>query len=135
MEALSKNWNNGIASSKKFLSRVITYRLSNLLDSKAYEVVFEGRLNTFDENEPDVVVYKRGKEIKPVMAIEVCRHNDVSPMILQAKSLMESFGLADFYIYDRDNLCWTNLRHEAKGFVISSSSFFKNVSLDQTLVS
>lgn len=134
MEALSKNWNNGISSSKKFLSRTITHRLSQLLDSKAYEVVFEGHLNTHDENEPDVVVYQRGKEIKPVMAIEVCQHSEVSPMMNKAQSLMESFGLTDFFIYDRDTLGWTNLHREAKSLIISSSSIFKNVSLNETVL-
>ena len=134
MEALSKNWNNGISSSKKFLSRTITHRLSHLLDSKAYEVVFEGHLNTHDENEPDVVVYQRGKEIKPVMAIEVCQHSEVSPMMNKAQSLMESFGLTDFFIYDRDTLGWTNLHREAKSLIISSSSIFKNVSLNETVL-
>ena len=132
METLTKRWTNNIAASKKFLSRHITHSLSHLLDRKKFDVVYEGNIKAGDENEPDVIVYDKAN-LSPLMAIEVCEHEEVGQFIHTAQNLMESSGLKEFFIYDRDQNSWTNLHRESKSFVISSSSIFKGVSLEGCL--
>lgn len=129
---LTKNWTTNIPSTKKFLSREITHRLSHLLDRNKFDVVYEGNIKAGDENEPDVIVYNK-PDLTPLMAIEVCEHKEVGGVIRIAQNLMESSGLNEFFIYDRDQSTWTNLHRENKSLVIPSSSMFKGVSLESCL--
>lgn len=133
METLAKNWQSGVPTQKKFLSRLITHRLSNLLDNKKFEVVFEGHFDAIDENEPDVIVYEKGNKVKPVMALEISYSKESDSLLSKAKEMMTNFKLENFFIYNFPKATWTNLHREANEVSVSSSSTFKDVSLSDVV--
>lgn len=109
----NKNWQSSIATTKKFLSRQITHRLSRKLDTSKFEAVYDGVLDVFNPfgEEPDVVVYKKENGIQPVVAIEICKKEDLLEMSIYARQLMIQHKLKEFFFYDVDEDCWSRLDH------------------------
>ena len=106
MITLNKNWNTGIDSNKKFLSRLMTYFISLCIDNKKFDVVFEGRLSPSDLNEPDVVIYSGDIKTTPVVAIEISKEGDLENTYSTTKQLMLTTNLDDLFIFIPESNKW-----------------------------
>lgn len=124
-----KSWISTTPSSKKYLSRVFTYKLSSRLDPGKYEVAFEIPLSKSDDSEPDVVVFDRMDNGRSVMALEICKREDIHDMLIIARDLMEKSSLLDFFLYDNESGNWYNIRKAALGYHISSNTMFAGIPL------
>ncbi|MBP9070277.1 MAG: hypothetical protein KBG47_12270 [Bacteroidia bacterium] len=106
MVTLNKNWNTGITSNKKFLSRLMTYFISLGLDNKKFDVVYEGRLSPTDFNEPDVVIYSGDIKTTPVVAIEISTEGDLPETYTNTKELAVNSSLEELFIFIPETNRW-----------------------------
>jgi len=107
-----KSWTNQrVSSTKKFLSRILTYRLSRELNHAKFEVVYEGNIDRKDlsSEQPDVLIYNSENNFAPVDAIEICDSSSVTEMKIAGKNLMERYALKEFFIFDYTLLEWHRL--------------------------
>jgi hypothetical protein len=125
----NKSWTDPeITPSKKYLSRMFTHKLSGLIDHRDYEVVFEMPFNKDTDNVPDVVVFDKRRGWSSVMAIEICRKDEVQDLLIVARDLMEKYSLLDFYLFDQDSFAWYNVKRNSLGYEIIADSAFPDVS-------
>ena len=106
MVTLNKNWNTGIASNKKFLSRLMTYFISLCIDNKKFDVVYEGRLSPTDFNEPDVVIYSGDIKTTPVVAIEISTEGELQKTYSNTKQLAVNSSLEELFIFIPETNRW-----------------------------
>ena len=114
---LNKNWNTGIDSNKKFLSRLMTYFISLCIDNKKFDVVYEGRLSPSDFNEPDVVIYSGDIKTTPVVAIEISRESDLEQTFSTTKQLAVNSALEELFIFLPETNRWLQYKRSEGTFV------------------
>ena len=132
MQTLSaKTWNDSIPSSKKYLSRLLTHRLSVQLNPEMYDVVFETPLQKDGIGEPDVVVFDKCRGFSSIMAIEICKSDEITDMLIIARELMEKYSLLDFFLLDQESDLWYNIKRGQWGYEISSNTLFMGVELNK----
>jgi hypothetical protein len=127
----NKDWTESISSTKKYLSRQLTYRLALKLNPKEYEVVFETPLIKGGVGEPDIVVFDKCRGWTSLMAIEICKADEITDMFIIARELMEKYSLLDFFLFDQDSECWYNIKRNQLGYDVSSNSQFMGIALDK----
>ena len=127
----AKTWTATTSASKKYLTREFTHRLASRLNPKIYDVLFESPLTKGGHGEPDVVVYNKCKGWSSVMAIEICRTDEITDMLIIARELMEKYFLLDFFLFDEDAGTWYNIRKNKMGYEISENTFFQGIALDK----
>ena len=116
MAILNKNWNTGIDSNKKFLSRLMTYFISLCIDNKKFDVVYEGRLSPSDFNEPDVVIYSGDIKTTPVVAIEISRESDLEQTYSTTKQLALNSALEELFIFLPETNRWLQYKRYCFSF-------------------
>jgi hypothetical protein len=127
----AKSWTSNASASKKYLSRLLTHKLSSRLNPKIYDVVFEMPLKKGDVSEPDVVVFNKCKGWASIMAIEICRTDEISDMLIIARELMDKYSLLDFFLFDQESNVWYNIKKRKMGYEITSNTFFLGIALDK----
>ncbi len=125
MVTLNKNWNTGITSNKKFLSRLMTYFISLCIDNKKFDVVYEGRLSPTDFNEPDVVIYSGDIKTTPVVAIEISTEGELPETYLNTKQIAVNSALEELFIFVPETNRWLQYK--------KSEGTFKEVTHAETL--
>ena len=108
MNTLNNSWSTPAETTKKFLSRQITHRLSRFLDRQKFEAVYEGGLDAINptQEEPDVVIYKKDGGLAPVVAVEICNKAQLPEMSRVANQLITRFRLNEFFLYTMDETRW-----------------------------
>ncbi|HRH64752.1 MAG TPA: hypothetical protein PLU53_00495 [Bacteroidia bacterium] len=108
MNTQPDSWSSPADTTKKFLSRQITHRLSRFLDRRKYEAVYEGGLDVFNSSGEvsDVVIYQKENGLLPVVAVEICNKAELSEKTGIARQLMNRFRLKEFFLYTMDEKCW-----------------------------
>jgi len=129
MDLVHKTWNVTTPPLKKLLARTITHLLSRQVDQNKFEVVYEGFLDAHNPEgeQADVVIYSKQSELKPAVAVEICSSTEELEMILLAKSLMEHYGLKEFFIYVLDTGSWKYISNDGRE---NNSSFSTLLSAD-----
>jgi hypothetical protein len=127
----AKSWSATASASKKYLSRLLTHKLSSRLNPKIYDVVFEMPLKRGGNSEPDVVVFNKCKGWTSIMAIEICRTDEISDMLIIARGLMDKYTLLDFFLFDHESKVWYNIKKRRLGYEITSNTFFLGIALDR----
>ena len=127
----AKSWNANVDSSKKYLSRMLTYELSTQLNSKEFDVLYESPLSKMAHDETDVVVFDKRRGWSSVMAIEICKSNEIDDMMIIARDLMQKYSLLDFFLLDQDADVWYNIKKSLSGYDITSNTFFMGVDLNK----
>lgn len=125
MITLNKNWNTGIKSNKKFLSRLMTYFISLCIDNKKFDVVYEGRLSPTDFNEPDVVIYSGDIKTTPVVAIEISTESELPETYSNTKQLAVNSALEELFIFIPETNRWLQYK--------KSDGTFNEVAYAETL--
>ena len=122
---LEKSWTNQrISSTRKFLSRVLTYRLSRELSHAKYDVVYEGNIDRADPSseQPDVLIYSSENNFLPLDAIEICETSSLPEMKVAGKYLVDRYNLKEFFIFDYKRSEWYRLVDGATDFTRDSYS-------------
>ncbi|HNQ60761.1 MAG TPA: hypothetical protein PKJ62_00065 [Bacteroidia bacterium] len=111
MDILNQSWADPLASTKKFFSREILYRLSKLLSPSTYEIVLEGDLDLFNKtnDQPDIVIYQRKQNFTPVIAIELSTKARFLDDSIKAMNQFNIYGLKEFLIYNLDEDQWYSI--------------------------
>ncbi len=117
MVTLNKNWNTGIDSNKKFLARLMTYFISLCIDTKKFDVVYEGRLSPSDLNEPDVVIYSGDIKTTPVVAIEISKESDLEKTYSATRQLAVNSALEELFIFLPETNRWLQYRPREGTFI------------------
>lgn len=129
MDIIHKSWKITTPPLKKLLSHTITHSLSRHLDRTKFEVVFEGFLDSENSSseQPDVVIYSKKQDFKPIIAIEVCTTEEIVEMVFLAKHLAETYQLREFFIFNYKTDQWLLIdRHGLQ----NSSSYSSFLSVD-----
>ena len=83
MESLhKKSWADSVPTSKKYLSRLLSYNLSSRINNNEYEVVFEIPLKKGEEAELDVVVFDKRQGLTSIMALEICDKEEINDLMM-----------------------------------------------------
>ena len=129
MDIVHKSWKTTTPPLKKLLSRTITHSLSRQLNKTKFEVVFEGFLDPLNASseQPDVIIYSKLENFRPVAAIEICTTEEFVEMLLLAKLLTESYKLKEFFIFNYEADQWYRLDEHG---IDKSSSVSSLLSVD-----
>ena len=108
MDIVHKSWKITTPPLKKLLSRTITHLLSRHLNKNKFEVVFEGFLDSINSSseQPDVVIYSNQDKLIPVVAIEICKSEEIIEMVLLAREIVKTYSLKEFFIFDYEASQW-----------------------------
>ena len=121
-----KNLLNKIrVSSKKYLSSIQSPVLSKHLGSDVGDWVFETHFKKNNKNESGIVGFNKCRGWCSVMAIEMCKAEDVTDLLIIARGLMEKHSLLAFFLYDHENAIGYEIKKGPWGYETSSKSFYK----------
>ena len=117
MITLNKNWNTDIDSGKKYLSRLMTYFISLCIDTKSFDVVYEGQISPDDLNEADVIIYSGEVKTKPLVAIEISKESDLEKTYANTKQLAVNSALEELFIFVPEKNRWLQYNRSEGRFV------------------
>ena len=114
MKHLLKSWLPVISGTKKFLAADLAHRLSRIIDRRKFEVVFEGfiDLHNIDSEQPDIVVYDKDENLRPVMIIEICDTAHVEASLRTIEILSNIYHIDESFVYDMENEKWFLFKKE-----------------------
>ncbi len=134
MDIIQKSWKITTPPLKKLLSRTITHRLSREINKDNFEVVYEGYLDAHNlaGEQPDVVIYTK-TDLAPVMAVEICKADELLEMVLIAKNTLDHYPLKEFFIYDYESEKWYLVNDREDSPKQTSFSNFFSLDLRETI--
>ncbi len=105
---LEKSWLPPIAGRKKFFSSAFYHKLSQELDKKRFDIVYEGYADPFDldSEQPDVVVYDKKNSINPVLLIEFCNNSNEDDVLRTIQVIREVYEAKEAYVYNFQSDRW-----------------------------
>ena len=108
MTHLEKSWLPPIAGRKKFFSSAFYHKLSQELDRKKFDIVYEGYADPFDldSEQPDVVVYDKMNSINPVLIIEFCNDCNEEDVLRTIQVIREVYEAKEAYVYNFQSDRW-----------------------------
>jgi hypothetical protein len=108
MVHLEKSWLPPIAGRKKFFSSTFYHKLSQQLDKKRFEIVYEGYADPFDldSEQPDVVVYERKSGIGPALLIEFCNDSNQEDVLKTVQVISKVYEAKEAYVYNFQSDRW-----------------------------
>src|SRR3954468_17739536 len=112
MKQLLKSWLPIISGTKKFLAADLSFRLSRKIDRRIYEVVFEGFIDSHnpESEQPDIVIYHKNDNLKPVMIIEICDRENIESTCHVIETLSMIYHIDESFVYDLENDKWYLLK-------------------------
>ncbi len=120
-----KSWIDSVVSSKKYLSRMQSPVLSKNLSFDVGDLVFEAHFKKNGKNESGVVGFNKCRGWCSILAIEMCKADDVTDLLIIARGLMEKHSLLAFFLYDHENGIGYEIKKGLWGYETSSKSFYK----------
>jgi hypothetical protein len=108
MTHLEKSWLPPIAGRKKFFSSSFYHKLSQELDKKRFDIVYEGYADPFDLNseQPDVVVYDKKNSVNPILLIEFCNDENEEDVLKTMQVMSEVYEAKEAYVYNFQSDQW-----------------------------
>ncbi|MEO5569332.1 MAG: hypothetical protein ABIT08_09145 [Bacteroidia bacterium] len=108
MVHLEKSWLPPIAGRKKFFSSTFYHKLSQQLDKKRFEIVYEGYADPFDldSEQPDVVIYDKKGGIAPALLIEFCNDSNQGDVLRTIQIISEVYEAKEAYVYNFQSDRW-----------------------------
>jgi|GEM_PF-3356724 len=105
---LEKSWLPPIAGRKKFFTSAFYHRLSQEIDKKKYDIVYEGYADPLDldSEQPDVVVYDKKNSVNPVLLIEFCNDNNEEDVLRTIQVIREVYEAKEAYVYNFQSDRW-----------------------------
>ncbi|MEP7170566.1 MAG: hypothetical protein ABI855_14445, partial [Bacteroidota bacterium] len=134
MVHLEKSWLPPIAGTKKFFSSAFYHKLSQELDKKKYDIVYEGYADPFDleSEQPDVVVYDKKDSVTPALLIEFCNDNNEEDVLRIIQVIREIYEAKEAYIYNFQSDRWFSFSNADKQKSDVSFSKLLGIDMNQT---
>lgn len=134
---LEKSWLPPIAGRKKFFSSAFYHKLSQELDKKKYEVVYEGYADPFDldSEQPDVAVYDKMNSVNPVLLIEFCNNSNEEDVLRTIQVIREVYEAKEAYVYNFQSERWYKFSNALEQKSDTSFSTLLGIDMNQTFSS
>lgn len=112
MKHLLKSWLSLLSGPKKFLAADLSHRLSRIINRRKFEVVFEGfiDLHNIDSEQPDVVVYHKEDNLRPVMILELCNKENLDATMRTIEIISKIYHIEESFIYEMESKTWYLLK-------------------------
>ena len=133
MVHLEKSWLPPIAGRKKFFSSAFYHKLSQELDKKRFEIVYEGYADPFDldSEQPDVAVYDKENPINPVLLIEFCNNSNEEDVLRTIQIIREVYEAKEAYVYNFQSGKWFKFSNVPEQIPDASFSTLLNIDMNK----
>jgi len=136
MKQLLKSWLPIISGTKKFLAADLAFRLSRNINRRTFEVVFEGfvDLHNPESEQPDIVIYHKNENLRPVMIIEICDVDNMENTTRAIEMLSVIYHIEESFVYNIADEKWYLLKKGSTRFEPGSYSEFFKTDLNKLLL-
>jgi len=132
---LEKSWLPPIAGRKKFFSSAFYHKLSQELDKKRFDIVYEGYSDPFDldSEQPDVIVYDKKNSVHPVLIIEFCTDSSEEDVLRIIQVIREVYEAREAYVYNVESERWFKFSNVTEETPNTSFNTILGIDLKQIL--
>lgn len=127
MVHLEKSWLFPVAGKKKFFSSTFYHRLSQEIDKKRFDVIYEGYADPadLDSEQPDIVIYDRKENAKrPALLVEFCTTRNQDDVLRTMEIVSRIYRTREAYVYNLETNLWFKF---AEGVLQKEASSYSNL--------
>jgi hypothetical protein len=134
MVHLEKSWLPPIAGRKKFFTSAFYHKLSQEIDKKRFDIVYEGYADPFDldSEQPDVVVYDRKGGFGPALLIEFCNDSNEEDVLRTIQVIREVYEAKEAYVYNFQSDRWFKFSNVPEQKSVTSFSNLLGLDMNKT---